>query len=83
MKKTHPAFWAAGWAGTATSAVLVTIGISGSGGMAELAGGYGMLVLVSALYLLAGLKLRERRGQRSAAVGASRSAGTVRVAGRS
>ena len=64
MKKTHPAFWGAGWAGVLTGAALVTGALSGPSDVSELAGGYGLMIIGAALYLLAGLKLREHVGRR-------------------
>ena len=64
MKRTN-ALWGAGWAGVATGMVLVVVGISGSGEVSGLAAGYGTMTIGSALYLLAGLKLRERFSRRA------------------
>ncbi len=67
MKTTHPALWAAGLAGVATGTALAIIGVIGSGDVAGLSSGYGTMLIGSALYLLAGLKLRERFSRRSPA----------------
>lgn len=48
----------------ATGVVLAVIGIFGANDIAGLAGGYGVLVIGSAGYLLIGLKIRERLGHR-------------------
>jgi hypothetical protein len=66
MNKTHPAFWGAGWAGMFTGALLVVISVSAPADVASLAGGYGLMLIGSALFLLAGLKLRGRSAQRTA-----------------
>ncbi|MEP6469626.1 MAG: hypothetical protein ABJC24_07630 [Chloroflexota bacterium] len=67
MKRMHPALWAFGLAGLVAGAVLTAIGIFGANELASLAGGYGLLVIGSAAYLLAGLKLRERLSHRTSA----------------
>jgi len=66
MKRTHPAFWGAGWAGTFIGAVLVMIGISSPADFGSLAGGYGLMLMGSGLFLLAGLGLRRRSAVRTA-----------------
>ncbi|HEY7463168.1 MAG TPA: hypothetical protein VH987_01845 [Candidatus Limnocylindria bacterium] len=60
MKKTHPAFWGAGWAGAFTGSLLVIVGMTYPADVARMAGGYGLMMIGCAVYLLAGLKLRER-----------------------
>jgi hypothetical protein len=75
MKRSHPAFWVAGWAGVVAGLGLAAIGLYGSSDVAGLAGGYGVLVLASSLYLLAGLGLRRRFGQRTTTMGPAVSAG--------
>jgi hypothetical protein len=65
MKKTHPALWAAGWAGVAIGAILVIGAVGTFGEFATLAGGYGLMLIGAAAYLLAGLKVRERFNARS------------------
>jgi hypothetical protein len=60
MKRTHPAFWGAGLAGTFTGTLLVMAGLTNPSDIGGLAGGYGLMMIGSALFLLAGLKLRER-----------------------
>ena len=52
-------------AGVAIGTVLVVVGIGGAGDVSGLASGYGTMTIGSALYLLAGLKLRERFGRRA------------------
>jgi hypothetical protein len=68
MNKTHSALWGFGLAGMAAGIVLTVVGFVGAGDVAGLAGGYGVLVIGSASYLLAGMKLRERLGRRAPAV---------------
>jgi hypothetical protein len=65
MNRTHPAFWGAGLAGTFTGALLVLVGLAGPADVAGLAGGYGLMMIGSALFLLAGLKVRERLVERA------------------
>jgi hypothetical protein len=65
MKRTHPAVWGFGLAGVVTGAILTTIGLFGADEVARLAGGYGLMMVGAALYLLAGLKLREQLGRRA------------------
>ena len=60
MKNTHPAFWGAGWAGLAVGGALTLFGLSSMSDVASLAGGYGLMLMGTAVFLLAGLKLRER-----------------------
>ena len=67
MNKTHSALWGFGLAGMVSGAVLLVIGAVGANDIADLAGGYGMLVIGSAAYLLIGLKIRERLGRRTPA----------------
>ncbi|HET7521570.1 MAG TPA: hypothetical protein VFK61_08560 [Candidatus Limnocylindria bacterium] len=84
MNKTHPAFWGFGWAGVFAGAVLVVIGITNAAEVAQMAGGYGLMMIGSALYLLAGLKLRERLGRRvSMAVGPTSAPAAAPAASRS
>ncbi|HET7141764.1 MAG TPA: hypothetical protein VFJ03_04715 [Candidatus Limnocylindria bacterium] len=68
MKKTHPAFWGAGWAGMFTGTLLVAIGISNPVDVGSLAGGYGLMLIGSAVFLLAGLRLRAQVTRRTASV---------------
>ena len=65
MKRTHPAFWGFGLAGVLTGGILTTIGLVGTDEIARMAGGYGLMMIGAALYLLAGLKLREQLGRRA------------------
>ncbi len=60
MKRTHPGLWAFGWFGIAVGAAMSLIGLVGQSELTGLTGGYGMLVLVAAVYLLGGLALRGR-----------------------
>lgn len=65
MKTTHPAFWGAGWAGLAVGGALTIFGLTSLSEVASLAGGYGLMMMGTAVYLLAGLKLRERLMERA------------------
>jgi len=65
MKRTHPAFWGAGWAGLAVGGLMTLIGLTNPGESAQLAGGYGLLTMGSAVYLLGGLRLRQTLARRS------------------
>jgi hypothetical protein len=65
MKRTHPALWGFGLAGVVTGALLTAIGLVGADEVARMAGGYGLMMIGAALYLLAGLKLREQLGRRA------------------
>ncbi|HEX9633941.1 MAG TPA: hypothetical protein VGB34_00410 [Candidatus Limnocylindria bacterium] len=65
MKQHHPMLWAAGWAGLAVGVALAAMGIVGGNDVLNLAGGYGVMMAGSALYLLAGLKLRETLARRT------------------
>jgi hypothetical protein len=67
MNRTHPALWGFGFAGAFSGALLTAIGTFGAGETASLAGGYGLLMIGSAVYLLGGLKLRERLSHRTSA----------------
>jgi hypothetical protein len=71
MNRTHSALWGFGLAGMATGIALTAVGAIGAGDIASLASGYGVLVIGSAAYLMAGLKLRERLGRRSPAIATS------------
>jgi hypothetical protein len=71
MNRTHSVLWGFGLAGMAAGIVLTVVGFVGAGDIAGLAGGYGVLVIGSAAYLLAGMKLRERLGRRAPAVATS------------
>jgi hypothetical protein len=48
----------------AVGAVLVIGATSGPSELSNLAGGYGLMLIGAAMYLLAGLKVRERFGRR-------------------
>ncbi|MGH2455492.1 MAG: hypothetical protein ACRDHD_04465 [Candidatus Limnocylindria bacterium] len=65
MKQTNPNLWIAGWAGAVAGSALTAIGGVGGGEIGALAGGYGLMTLGAAIYLLAGLKLRETLARRS------------------
>jgi hypothetical protein len=60
MKTTHPAFWGAGWAGMAVGGTLTLFGLTSLSEVAGVGGAYGMMVMGASLFLLAGLKVRER-----------------------
>ncbi len=66
MKRTHPAFWGAGWAGLAVGALMALMGVVDANESAQLAGGYGLMLMGSAVYLLGGLGLRHALGDRAA-----------------
>ena len=67
MNRTHSALWGFGLAGMVAGLILAAIGTFGASDVAGMAGGYGMLVIGSAAYLLIGLKIRERLGHRTPA----------------
>jgi len=79
MKQTHPAFWGAGLAGTFTGMLLVVVGLTNPGDVGSLAGGYGLMMIGSAVFLLAGLKVRERLVDRADSLRVRRAA-TARLA---
>ncbi len=66
MKRTHPAFWGAGWAGLAVGALMSLMGVLDANESARLAGGYGLMLMGSAVYLLGGLGLRQALVNRAA-----------------
>ena len=74
MKQTHPAYWGAGLAGTFIGALLAVIGMIDPAGVGSLAGGYGLMMIGSAVFLLAGLKLRERLIDRAESIRVRRAA---------
>lgn len=65
MKRTHPALWGFGWAGLFVGSLLALFGIVGSGDIAQLAVGYGLLMDGSAVYLLGGLGVRRAMARRA------------------
>lgn len=65
MKKTHPAFWGAAWAGLAVGGALAFFGLIGSTDVGSLAGGYGLMMMGAALFLMTGLKLSARLAERA------------------
>ena len=67
MKKTHPAFWGAAWAGVAVGGALTLFGLTSLSDVASLAGGYGLMLMGTALFLVAGLKLRDSLVERAEA----------------
>jgi hypothetical protein len=52
--------WTIGFAALAFGAVSVFGGITAGGGIGSLVAGYGMLVVLASLYMLAGLGIRDR-----------------------
>jgi hypothetical protein len=71
MNRTHPGLWTFGVAGLVGGVVLTAIGVVGAGEIGSLAGGYGVLMIGAAAYLMIGLKLRARLGRRTPAVATS------------
>ncbi len=65
MKRTHPAFWGAGLAGVFTGTAMTLIGLTSASELGQMAGGYGLMMAGSALYLLAGLGLRQALARRA------------------
>lgn len=74
MKRTHPAFWGAGWAGVFVGGLLTLMGMFGDHEMANLVGGYGLMLMGSAVYLLGGLGLRQTLARRSSSTAAAKPA---------
>lgn len=74
MKRTHPAFWGAGFAGIFTGTLLFVGGLTGPADLGQLLGGYGLMMIGSAVFLLAGLKVRERIVDRADALRVRRAA---------
>jgi len=74
MKRTHPAFWGAGLAGVFSGALLVIVGLASPSDIGSLTGGYGLMMIGSAIFLLAGLKLRERLVDRAESLRVRRAA---------
>ena len=74
MKRTHPAFWGAGFAGIFTGTLLFSGGLSSPADLGQLMSGYGLMMIGSAVFLLAGLKLRERLVDRADALRVRRAA---------
>jgi hypothetical protein len=65
MKNTPPAFWGAGWAGLAVGGALTVFALTSLSEVASLAGGYGLMLMGASVFLLAGLKVRERLVERA------------------
>jgi len=82
MNKTHPATWGFGLAGLSIGIALTAIGLFGTHEVASLATGYGLMTVGSAVFLLAGLTVRERIGRRTPAV-ATRSSSIASISARS
>jgi len=59
MKSHHSILWAAGWAGLIVGLLLAVVSLGARAELLSLAGGYGLMTAGSAVYLLAGLRLRE------------------------
>ena len=74
MKTTHPAFWGAGWAGLAVGGALTLFGLTSLSDVASLAGGYGLIMMGTSLFLLAGLKVVEKLRDRAEAIRVHRAA---------
>jgi hypothetical protein len=74
MKTTHPAFWGAGWAVMGLGASLTLFGLTSLSEVAEVAGAYGLMLMGTALFLLASLKLRERLLERAESIRVHRAA---------
>jgi hypothetical protein len=75
MNTSSPKLWVLGWTGAILGASLTLLGLLTPGELSGLLGGYGLMTFGSALYLVAGLKLREtlarRRGMTRATVNSS------------
>lgn len=67
MKRTHPALWGAGLAGVFVGTAMTLIGLTSASELAQMAGGYGLMMTGSAVYLLAGLGLRQAVARRAQA----------------
>ncbi len=65
MKRTHPALWGAGWAGLFVGALMTVGGLVSTSELWQMAGGYGLLMAGSAVYLLGGLGLRQTLARRA------------------
>ena len=83
MSKTHPATWGFGLAGLAIGIALTAIGLFGTHEVASLATGYGLMTVGTAVFLLAGLTVREKIGRRTPAVARSRSRSSASISARS
>ena len=66
--------WSFALAGLAFGSLAMVGGTAIGDGVGALAAGYGVLVVLSAVYMIAGLTIRERIGRRSAASRASEAA---------
>jgi hypothetical protein len=64
MKRNNVVFWIAGWAGLAGGALLALIGVVSTDELSQFAGGYGLMTMGAAVYLLGGLGLRDALGRR-------------------
>ena len=74
--------WSIALAGLAFGSLTMVGGTAIGDGVGALAAGYGLLVVVSALYMIAGLSIRDRIGRRSAARRATDGAPSIdRLAG--
>jgi hypothetical protein len=77
MKKSHPAFLGAGLAGLFVGALLTVLGLVDASESAQLAGGYGLMLMGAALYLVAGLGLRRALANRSSTLREANSVATM------
>jgi hypothetical protein len=67
MSNTSPKLRVCGWAGTVLGASLTGLGLLVPGELSGLIGGYGLMTLGAALYLVAGLRLRDALAGRNTA----------------
>ncbi|HEX6139049.1 MAG TPA: hypothetical protein VF013_01135 [Candidatus Limnocylindria bacterium] len=65
MKQRTSPLWMAGWVGLAGGAALAVLGLVAADELSQLAGGYGLMLMGAATYLLGGLGLRESLARRS------------------
>lgn len=65
MKRTHPALWGFGWAGLFVGLLLALLGMTDTGEVARLSGGYGLMMAGAAVYLLGGLAIRRAIAHRA------------------
>jgi hypothetical protein len=64
MNQRHSMLWIAGWAGLVGGGFLALIGVISADDLARFAGGYGLMTMAAAAYLLLGLGLRNALGRR-------------------
>lgn len=65
MKRSSKVLWITGWAGLGLGALLTIAGMASDHVLTNMFGGYGLMVMGAALYLLAGLGLRESLANRT------------------